>query len=376
MIPVSEPRLGERELELVTQAVTSGWVSSAGEFIEAFENQWASYCGREFGVAVSSGTAALEVALRTLDLDSGDEVIIPTFTIISCALAVINAGGTPVLVDSDPKTWCMDASKIAEKVGDRTRAIMPVPTYGHPAPMDPILELADKHSLFVIEDAAEAHGAEYRTTRSGAPEWKRCGSFGDMSCFSFYANKLVTTGEGGMVITDDEQRAHRLRSLRNLCFSGPRRFVHHELGYNYRITNLQAALGVAQIESIDEVVTLKRLMADRYRERLEDLEGIHIPAEADWARNVYWMYGIVLDKGMGFDAGQFAVELKKRDIDSRPFFWCMHEQPVFSQMGLFEHDSHPVAENLARQGLYLPSSPTLTETEIDQVCHAVKDCLK
>jgi perosamine synthetase len=248
MIPVNEPLLGDRELEYVTECVRTGWVSSAGRFIEEFEQKWAAYCARKYGVAVSNGTAALQLAVATLGFRLGDEVIMPTFTIISCSLAAVYAGGVPVLVDSDPRSWTMDVNQIARKITPRTKAIMPVHIYGHPADMDPILELADCNGLAVIEDAAEAHGAEYLVGRDGRePVWHRCGSFGILSCFSFYANKLITTGEGGMVLTDDVELADKARSLRNLCFQPGRRFYHDELGFNFRITNLQAALGLSQL---------------------------------------------------------------------------------------------------------------------------------
>jgi len=219
MIPVNEPLLGERELDYVTECVRTGWVSSAGRFIEEFEERWATYCGRKYGVAVSNGTVALEMAVQCLDLQPGDEVILPTFTIISCAQAVTYADGVPVLVDANPRTWCMDMSQVEAKITPRTRAIMPVHIYGHPVDMDPLLALAERYSLAIIEDAAEVHGAEYLSGwREGPGTWRKCGSFGTMSCFSFYANKIITTGEGGMVLTDDPVLAERLRSLRNLCF--------------------------------------------------------------------------------------------------------------------------------------------------------------
>ena len=244
-IPVNEPALDENAFKYVEECLKTGWISSSGKFIQAFEQKWAQYCGMDYGVAVCNGTAALEAAMACLDLQPGDEVILPTFTIISCALAVIEAGATPVLVDSNPRTWCMDVQQAAEKISPRTRAIMPVHIYGHPVEMQPILELAEKHGLSIIEDAAEAHGAEYKG--------RKAGSFGDMSCFSFYANKIITTGEGGMVLTKSAALAERLRSQRNLCFREDRRFFHTELGHNYRMTNIQAAIGISQLETIEPV---------------------------------------------------------------------------------------------------------------------------
>ena len=367
MIPVNEPLLGERELEYVTECIRTGWISSAGRFIGEFEEKWAAYCGMKYGVAVSNGTVALQVAVGCLDLEPGDEVIMPTFTIISCALAVVYNGGVPVLVDSDPRTWCMDVSQIEAKITPRTRAIMPVHIYGHPVDMDPVLELARKHGLVVIEDAAEAHGGEYKG-------WK-CGGLGDISCFSFYANKIITTGEGGMVLTNNLEHAEKARSLRNLCFRRERRFYHTELGHNFRLTNLQAAVGLAQLERIDDLVARKRWMGQAYTERLRDIPGLQLPVEEPWAKNVYWMYGVVLDKSTGLDAVEFAGRLREQGVDTRPFFLGMHEQPVFLEDGLFQGEQYLVGEHIAKQGLYLPSGLALTEAQLDQVCEAVRKVL-
>jgi len=377
MISVNEPLLGERELEYVNECVRTGWVSSAGRFIEEFEQKWAAYCGRKHGVAVSNGTAALQVAVATLGLRPGDEVIMPTFTIISCALAVVYAGGVPLLVDSDPRTWTMDVNQIARKITARTKAIMPVHIYGHPVDMDPILEMAGSHGLAVIEDAAEAHGAQYLAGRHGAsPFWRRCGSFGALSCFSFYANKLITTGEGGMVLTDDAELANKARSLRNLCFQADRRFYHESLGFNFRLTNLQAALGLAQLERVDEIVARKRRMGEEYNRSLKGISSLQLPAEEPWARSVYWMYGVVISEKTGMDAQAFARKLAGHGIETRPFFLGMHEQPVFRRRGWFVNESYPVAERLARQGLYLPSGMALTEEQLEHVVKALQEKLK
>jgi perosamine synthetase len=377
MIAVNEPLLGDKELEYVSECVRTGWVSSAGRFIEDFEEKWAAYCGRKYGVAVSNGTAALQVAVATLGLRPGDEVIMPTFTIISCALAVVYAGGIPVLVDSDPQTWTMDVGQIARKITPRTKAIMPVHIYGHPADMEPILELADSHNLAVVEDAAEAHGAQYLAGRHGAsPFWRRCGGFGTLSCFSFYANKLITTGEGGMVLTDDAKLAEKARSLRNLCFQAGRRFYHEELGFNFRITNLQAALGRSQLERMDQVVAKKRWIGREYTKRLTRLPALQLPVEEAWARSVYWMYGVVVSEATGMDAEMVARKLAEYRIETRPFFLGMHEQPVFRRRGVFLNESYPVAERLARQGLYLPSGIALTQEQLEHVVKSLHEILE
>jgi perosamine synthetase len=280
-------------------------------------------------------------------------------------------------VDSDPRTWGMAVEQVEACITPRTRAIMPVHIYGHPVDMDPILELAGRHGLVVIEDAAEAHGAEYLSGRDGPqPEWRRCGGMGHLSVFSFYANKLVTTGEGGMVLTNDPDTAARLRSLRNLAFRPEQRFYHTELGHNFRLTNLQAAIGLAQVERMPETIRKKRWMGESYNRRLEGLPGLTLPVEEAWARQVYWMYGLLLDPSLGLDARTFARRLAARGVETRPFFLGMHEQPAFLQQGLFANESFPVAEHLARQGLYLPSGLTLTEAQLEAVCQAVRDSLE
>ncbi len=375
MIPVNEPMLTEREAEAVVECVRSGWISSAGHFIDAFEQRWAEYCGRRYGVAVCNGTAALEVAVAALGIQSGDEVILPTFTIISCALAVVRAGGTVVLVDSSPRTWTMDVDAVARRITPRTKAVMAVHIYGHPADMDPILALADRHGLAVIEDAAEAHGAEYRSQAPAPGTWRRCGTFGAVSCFSFYANKLITTGEGGMVVTDDPALAERARSLRNLCFQPSRRFYHEAAGYNLRMTNLQAALGVAQLERIDAIIAKKRWIGREYTARLRDLRGLEVQVEEPWARSVYWMYGIVVREETGMTAADVARALEQRGVETRPFFLGMHAQPVFRQRGWFLGEAFPEADRLARQGLYLPSGLALTPKQLDEVVGAVRAVL-
>ncbi len=368
MIPVNEPVLGDNELSYVREAVETGWISSEGRFVDEFERTFASFCGRRHGVAVCNGSAALEVATAAVNLQPGDEVILPTFTIIACAVAIIERGAIPVLVDSEPETCNMDIRQIADRITSRTRAIMPVHIYGHPVDMDPVLELAREHGLMVIEDAAEAHGAQYKG--------RRCGSTGDISAFSFYANKIITTGEGGMLVTDDEALAERCLLHRNLCFQGARRFVHQELGRNFRMTNLQAAVGVAQMERIEQSIARKRWIGQSYTERLKGTPGLRLPIERPWAKHVYWVYGVVLDGAVPFDATEFARRLAERGVQTRPFFWPMHEQPVFEQMGLFRNERYPVAEALARRGLYLPSGLALTEDQIDQVSEAVRIVLQ
>jgi perosamine synthetase len=364
MIPVNEPLLEKQDMLNVMECLETGWISSEGKFITEFENKWAAYCGMKYGIAMSNGTTVLEAAVWSLDLPEGSEIIMPSFTIISCAMAVVRNGHIPVLVDADPRTWCMDVAQIESKITPKTRAIMPVHIYGHPVDMDPVMALARKHGLKVIEDAAEVHGAEYRG--------KKCGSFGDMSTFSFYANKLITTGEGGMVLTNDETYAERLRSFRNLCFRKERRFYHTELGNNYRLTNMQAAVGSAQVDRIEQIVERKRRMGHRYTELLTGLPHLQLPLEEPYAKHVFWMYGLVIDEASGMDAVSFAERLAAEGVQTRPYFLGMHEQPVFHDMGLFIGEHYPVAERIARQGLYLPSGLALQDQQITDVVHAVK----
>lgn len=376
MIPVNEPVIGVRDQEYVLECLQSGWVSSAGKFIETFESTWAQYCGRQYGVTTSSGTSALQTSLACLELKPGDEVIIPTFTIISCALAVIYNGGTPILVDADPETWCMNVSQIEERITKRTRAIMAVHIYGHPVDMDPLLQIAEQNNLAVIEDAAEAHGAEYlRGHNKQEQEWVRCGSMGTMSVFSFYANKLVTSGEGGMIVTNDSHLASKARSIRNLCFEPDQRFIHNNLGHNFRMTNMQAALGLAQSERIQETVNWKRRMGQRYTERLSDIKAIQLPIERPWSRQVYWMYGILLDKSHNMTARALADKLSDLGIQTRPFFLGMHAQPALQNLGLFQSEDYPVADHLSENGLYLPSGLALSEPQMDEVCAALHKIL-
>jgi perosamine synthetase len=368
-VPVNEPLLGEEEAEYLAECLRTGWISSEGPFVERFEKAMAEACGRRHGVAVCNGSVALDLAVHALGLGPGDEVIIPTFTIISCAAAVVRAGATPVPVDCDPATWNMTAEGVAAAIGPRTRAIMVAHIYGLPVDMDPILALAERHGLAVIEDAAEMHGQTYR----GRP----CGSFGALSTLSFYPNKHVTTGEGGMVLTDDAQMAERLRGYRNLCFQPGRRFVHEELGWNARITNLQAALGLAQVGRLPQTVDRKRALGRRYDQLLEGLQAIRKPVpRTGYADNIYWVYGVVLGDELDIDAEGAMAELGRRGVGTRPFFWCMHEQPVFRKRGWFEGLSLPSAERIARRGFYLPSGLALTEAQQQRAAEALTEVLR
>ena len=368
MIPVNEPVIGARERELVLQCLDTGWISSDGPFIAQFEERFAAAVGRKHAIAVMNGSAALDAAVGALNLQPGDEVILPTFTIISCLTAILRAGAIPVAVDCDPDTWNCTPNAIIAAVTNKTRAIMVVHIYGLPTDMDPILTFAAERGIAVIEDAAEAHGLTYK----GRP----CGSFGDVSTFSFYPNKHITTGEGGMILTDDDTIAQKCRSLRNLGFNPERRFVHEELGWNLRMTNLQAALGLGQMERLDQNIVKKRAMGRRYRELLRDDNRLQLPLERTiGGDNVYWVFGLVLSDAITFDARAMMGRLAAKQIGTRPFFWPMHEQPVLRRMGLFEGVKCPVAERIARRGFYVPSGLALTEAQMVTVAEAVKEAL-
>lgn len=367
IIPVCEPTLAGNELKYVTQAVESNWISSAGSFIRDFEHQFAAACGAQYGIACANGTVAMHLALATLGLEPGDEVIIPTFTMIATANAVTYCGATPVLVDMEPNYWQMDVEQVAAKITPRTKAIVPVHIYGHPTDMDPLLELAKQHGLHVIEDAAESHGAEYHGRRTG--------SLGDAAGFSFYGNKIITTGEGGMVTTNNRELAKLAWNLRDHAFSHERHFWHKFVGFNYRMTNLQAAVGLAQTEQLDHFVDLRRRNAAEYTRRLQDIPGITTPPEAPWAKNVYWMYGIMVDQQeYGLSRDQLRQVLADHGIETRTFFIPMHCQPVYWEK--FKGQRYPVAERLCRDGFYLPSATSLSVQEIDFIAEVIREaCL-
>jgi len=364
-IPVNEPLLDGNELAYVKEAIETGWISSEGPFVAKFEEEFSHRVGRKHGIAVANGTAALDIAVAALGIGEGDEVILPTFTIISCASAIVRAGAIPVVVDCDPNTWNMNVAEIASKITSRTKAIMAVHIYGLPVDMDPLMEVAKKHGLFVIEDAAEMIGQTYK----GNP----CGSFGHISTFSFYPNKHITTGEGGMCVTDDSALAERCRSLRNLCFQREKRFVHEELGWNYRITNLQAALGCAQLDRLDSHVEKKRKIGRHYNKLLEGVSGVQLPlVRTDYAENIYWVYGMVLNEEVSFDATELMKQLGLKGVGTRPFFWPMHEQPVFRKMGLFTGECYSVAERIAQRGFYIPSGLGITREQQGKVASVVR----
>jgi len=374
MIPVNEPLLNGNESKYLTECIETGWISSEGPFVRKLEDGMAAVGGQRHGIAVTNGSAALDLAVAALGIGPGDEVILPTFTIISCAAAITRADATPVVVDCEPLTWNMDPTRIEDRITPRTRAIMVVHIYGLPVDMDPVMDIAQRHGLKIIEDGAEQIGQVYTSTKSRAP--RLIGSFGDIATFSFYPNKHVTTGEGGMVLTSDDALAERCRNLRNLCFGKTRRFVHEELGWNFRMSNLQAAVGVAQMERLPRTLEKKRQIGVWYNELLADVVDLErLPARTDYSENIYWVYGVVLKNSVPLDAEEAMERMRTKGIGTRPFFWPMHEQPVFSKVGLFRGVSCPVAERIARRGFYVPSGIALTRDQAEKVAEALRQVL-
>lgn len=364
-IPVNEPLLNGNEKKYLNNCIETGWISSEGPYVKEFEEKFSERAGRKFGIAVCNGTAALEAAVIAAGVKKGDEVILPSFTIISCASSIIRAGAIPVLVDSEEDNWNMNVNQIRKKITNKTTAIMIVHIYGLPVDIDPVLKLAEEFNLKIIEDAAELIGQTYK----GKP----CGSFGDVSTFSFYPNKHITTGEGGMIVTDDPEIESRCRSLRNLCFKPEKRFVHDELGYNFRMTNLQAALGLAQFERLDEFINRKRWIGKLYNEQFRNFPYFNIPLEkSEFAENIYWVYGILLNEKSKMNAEEIMKLLNQKNIGTRPFFYPMHLQPVFKKMGLFKNEKYPVSEKLSEFGFYIPSGLALTEEQIITSAEALK----
>lgn len=367
-ISVNEPLLDGNEKKYLLECIETGWISSEGPFIREFEERFAARVGRKHGIAVSNGTAAIDAAVEALEIGHGDEVILPAFTIISCVLQIVRSGATPVLVDADPLTWNMDVAQIEDKITSRTKAIMAVHIYGLPVDMSPVEDLCKRYGLSLIEDAAEVIGQSYKR--------RLCGSFGDISTVSFYPNKHITTGEGGMILTDDDDLAERCRSLRNLCFQPHKRFVHERLGWNLRMTNVQAALGLAQLERLDEFLEKKRWIGQRYNELFVNMSNVQLPLPATkYADNIYWVYGLILDESLG-SAEAVMARLASAGIGTRPFFYPLNLQPVLRDRQLFIDESYPVAERIYKQGFYIPSGLALNNAQIEKVASVVSDALK
>ena len=363
MIPVFRPVVGEKEREYVNDCLKENWISHDGKFNKIFEREFPQFCGVKYGIGLTNGTSAIHLALRALKIEKGDEVIVPDFTMASCGFAVTYCGAKPVFVDSERETWNIDVNKIEDKISDKTKAIMVVHIFGHPCEMDEVLALSGKYNLKVIEDCAEAHGAVYKG--------RKVGIFGDVAVFSFYANKVITTGEGGMLITNSETIAERARWLHSLAFDNERRFIHEEVGYNFRMTNLQAAIGLAQLERIDEIIEKKRRIARTYSSYLAGIEGLTLPPEKPYVRNIYWMYGVLVEENFGVSRDLLKSELFSEGIDSRFFFTPLHSQPCFSQYN-YDKKDFPVSIELSKKGFYLPSGIDLSDEQIGFICNKIK----
>ena len=360
-IPVNEPLLIGNEKKYLNECINSGWISSEGPFVGKFENKFAKIIGKKYGIAVSSGTAAIEISFATLKLKPGDEVIMPAFTIISCILPIIRTGAIPILIDADPETWNMNVLEVEKKINHKTKAILVSHIYGLPVDMNPILKLKKKYKLKLIEDSAEAQGLKYNNSY--------CGSFGDLSIFSFYSNKLITSGEGGMILTNDYNLAKECKSIKNLCFNkGEKRFIHNNLGWNYRMTNLQAAVGLAQLERWKLNLKKKIYIGNSYNKLLKNCKNIQTPLSKNkFSKNVYWIYGIDLKDQFRNKLSQVVKKLRKLNIDTRPFFCPMHLQPILKKMGYFKKISLPVSEEIFKNGFYIPCGLSLTDKQIKTV---------
>ena len=359
MIPVCSPLLKGNEKKYIKEAMDTNWISSSGKYIEQFENEFAKFCGVKYGIAVTNGTTALHLALVSLGIKKGDEVIIPNFTMIACANAVCYTGAKPVFVDAELNTFNMDVNQIEEKITKKTKAIMVVHLFGHPCDMKGVQRLARKYNLKIIEDAAESHGAEYNG--------KKCGSLGDIACFSFFANKIVTTGEGGMVITNNKRLADRCRSFKNLCFGNNRNYIHNDLGFNYRMSNLHAAIGLAQVEKADYYLNKRIGNHNLYKQFLKGVKGITLQSEEKYAKNVYWMNVILVEKEYGMSRDNLIKVLKKAKIDTRLLFTGMDKQPYLKK------GKYPVSDYLTKTGLYLPSGSGLKRSEIKYICNIIRE---
>ncbi len=365
-IPVAAPAIVGKEKEYVLDCLESTWISSGGKYLDRFEATFARFCNVKHAIACCNGTAALHLALLALGVEPGDEVIVPSLTFVSTANTVTYCGAKPVFVDSEPETWNINPDLVEKKITPRTKAIIVVHLYGHPVDMDPIIELARKHGLFLVEDAAEAHGAEYKG--------RRVGSLGSIATFSFYGNKIITTGEGGMVVTNDDSLARKVNQLKGQGMDPNRRYWFPMVGYNYRMTNVAAAIGLAQLERVDWHIARRREIAAMYFQCLKAVSGITLQPEKPWAHNVYWMNSIVLDERLSLSRDRVKGELSEAGIETRPFFYPMHTLPMYKILA--EGQSFPVADRLAAQGLNLPSSAALSEEDVVFVCDQLVQIIK
>jgi perosamine synthetase len=359
-IPVFRPWIAHAARTYVLDCLDTGWLSSMGAYVRRFEADFAKLCDAGYGVATSSGTTALHLALAAAGIGPGDEVIVPALTFVATANAVVYTGARAVIADVDPATWTLDPADVARRRTPRTRAVIAVHLYGHPADLD-ALRAAAGPSVLLVEDAAEAHGARYK----GRP----VGAVGDAGCFSFYGNKMITTGEGGMLVTDDARVATRASFLRDHAMEASPHYFHSAVGFNYRMTNLQAAVGCGQLEEFSTMLARKRQISTRYGERLAHVRGLGLPPQAPWAENVYWMYSVLVPADRARDV--VTAALAEVGVETRPFFVPLHLLPPYAS-----EEPRPVSEGLARHGINLPSGPTLSDADVDRVCAALVDALQ
>ena len=363
-VPVNEPIFFGNEKKYLNECIDSGYVAD-GPFNERFEKAFAEHAEIKYATSVSNGTSALEIALYAIGVSKGDEVILPSFTIISCVAAILRLGAVPILVDIEEESLNIDPTLIESKITTKTKAIMVVHIYGHPCDMDPIIQISEKYKIAILEDTAEAHGAEYKG--------QKCGTIGDIATFSFYANKHITTGEGGMVVTSNKEYYERAKFYKNLCFEKEERFHHNDLGYNFRMSNIQSAIGLAQLENFEIVLEKKIRLGERYNKNLNDIKGLMLQREQPWAKLVYWVYTIRIDSDFSFNAKDAMNFLTKHNIGTRPFFKGMHKQPIFNKMGLFNNLQLPNTDTAYKNGFYVPSGLKLTDEQVDYVCDKVRD---
>ncbi len=368
VFPVSIPYISKKDINFVNKTLKNGWISSNGPEVQKFEKKFSKYIDRKYSVAVSNGTAALEIAVKALGIKKNDEVLIPNFTIISNALAVLRQHAKPVPIDCNLDDWNIKISDIEKKITNKTKAIIVTHIYSFPNDMDKILKICKKRKIFIIEDAAEVLGLNYKN--------KKCGSFGDISTFSFYANKQVTTGEGGMISVNSLQLYKKCCSLRNLCFGKSNRFNHDDLGWNYRMTNIQAALGLSQLKNINNVIKKKMSVGRQYFQKLKKNKNLQIlPPSNSFAKNIYWIVGIVI-KNKKIKTKNMIKKLLGYGIQARPFFWPMSEQKIFKKLKIFDKANYPNSKYLSEYGFYLPSYLKLNNKEIDYICSVVNKLMK